>query len=147
MAGTAVAIGMVPFYVFLRQRWGATGLAIASAVAITIYVLLLGWLQHRRFQHEAATRGVTLDHVPSMLDAALRLTVAAAVAIGVGLVARTLFLHFLPGVQLTVLLVRVALLCSVGTGIYLTLARLLGVSELAKINALLLPKLVFWRRT
>jgi putative peptidoglycan lipid II flippase len=147
MVGTAVAFGMVPFYVFLRQRWGATGLAIASAVAIIIYVLLLGWLQHRRFKLEAAARGATLEHVPGMLDAALRLTVAAAAAIGVGLVVRALLMQFLPGVQLTVLLLRMTFLCSVGTGIYLALARLLGVSELAKIQAMLLPKLGWGRRT
>jgi putative peptidoglycan lipid II flippase len=50
MVGTAVAFGMVPFYIFLRQGWGAIGLAIASVVAIIIYVLLLGWLQRRRFK-------------------------------------------------------------------------------------------------
>jgi len=33
---------MVPFYIFLRHRWDTIGLAIASAVAIIIYVLLLG---------------------------------------------------------------------------------------------------------
>jgi putative peptidoglycan lipid II flippase len=147
MVGTAVAFGMVPLYIFLRQGWGAIGLAIASAIAITIYVLLLGWLQHRRFKLEAAARGTTLDDAPNMLETALRLTVAAAAAIGVGLVVRALLLYFLPGLQFTVLLARMAVLCSVGTGIYLALARLLGVSELAKIEALLLPRLAFWRRT
>jgi putative peptidoglycan lipid II flippase len=147
MVGTAIAFGMVPFYILLRQGWGAIGLAIASAIAIIIYVLLLGWLQHRRFKLEAAARGATLDHAPGMLDAALRLTVAAAAAITVGLVVRALLVHFLPGVQLTVLLTRLTVLCSVGAGIYLALARLLGVSELAKIHALLLPRLALWRRT
>ena len=42
MAPHAVVFGMVPFYIFLRHRWDTIGLAIASAVAIIIYVLLLG---------------------------------------------------------------------------------------------------------
>src|SRR6185369_8519575 len=50
IVGTTVAFVLVPFYIVMRQQWGAIGLAIASAVAILIYVLLLGWLQHRRFK-------------------------------------------------------------------------------------------------
>ena len=85
IVGTMVAFLTVPLYVVLRQQWGAIGLAIASSVAILVYVLLLGWLQHRRFEREAAAKGTTLDDVPGMLEAALRLAVAAAVAIGMGL--------------------------------------------------------------
>jgi hypothetical protein len=50
-----------------------------------IYVLLLGWLQHRRFEQEAAAKGTSLHDVPGMLASALRLAVAAGLAIGVGL--------------------------------------------------------------
>ena len=85
LAGTAVAVVLIPLYVMLRQKWGANGLAVASAVAILTYVLLLGWLQHKRFKREAASRNATLEPVPGMLNAALRLAVAAAIATGGGL--------------------------------------------------------------
>ena len=53
----------------------------------------------------------------------------------------------LPGVQFTALLLRMILLCLIGSGIYLAVARLLGVSELAKIEAVLLRKFGLWRRS
>ena len=139
--GTMVAFLTVPLYVVLRRQWGAIGLAIASSVAILVYVLLLGWLQHRRFEREAAAKGTTLRDVPGMLSAALRLAVAAGVAIGVGLVMRALLLQFLPGMYLAVVLMRAIVLCAVGLGIYLALARLFGISELAELERMLLLKL------
>ena len=39
IVGTIIAFVMVPLYVVLRQHWGAIGLAIASSVAILVYVL------------------------------------------------------------------------------------------------------------
>jgi putative peptidoglycan lipid II flippase len=144
--GTAVAFGGVPLYVVLRQQWGAIGLAIASAVAILIYVLLLGWLQYRRFEREAAARGATLEGVPGMLDAALRLTLAAALAIGAGLGVRAVLLELLPGTHLTALLPRAIVLCVVGVGLYAALARLLGVHEVVEVQGVLLRRLSAWRR-
>ena len=141
IVGTIIAFLMVPLYVVLRRQWGAIGLAIASSVAILVYVLLLGWLQHRRFEQEAAARGTTLLGLPGMLHAALRLAVAAGVAIGVGLGVRALLLQLLPGVHLAVVIMRTTVLCSVGLGIYLALARLLGIRELAKFERLLLRRL------
>ena len=143
IVGTVVAFLTVPIYIVLRRQWGAIGLAIASSVAILIYVVLLGWLQHRRFQQEAAAKGTTLQAVPSMLDAALRLAVAAGIAIGVGLGVRVLLVQFLPGMGLTVLVVRASMLCAVGLGIYLACARCFGVDELAKLERMLLRKLKF----
>ena len=61
MVGTAVAAIMVPVYVVLRQQDGAIGLAVASSMAIMAYVMLLGWLQRRRFEREALARGATLQ--------------------------------------------------------------------------------------
>jgi hypothetical protein len=91
--GTAVAFCAVPLYVLLRQQNGAIGLAIASAIAIVVYVLLLGWLQYRRFSREAAARGDSLDRVDGMLDPALRMGLACGTAIGAGFLIRLL----LPG--------------------------------------------------
>jgi putative peptidoglycan lipid II flippase len=139
--GTLVAFVMVPLYVLLRQQWGAIGLAIASSVAILVYVLVLGWLQHRRFEREAAARGSTLLGVPGMLHAGLRLAVAAGVAIGVGLGVRTLLLEFLPGMHLAVILLRATVVCAVGLGIYLVLAQYFGIREFAKFERMLLRRL------
>ena len=105
----------------LRQQWGAIGLAIASAAAISGYVLLLGSLQYRRFQHEAAATGTTLKDIPGMLDGALRLSAAAAGAIGVDFAARALVLHLLPGMHLTEILLRGSALCAFGLAVYLVL--------------------------
>ena len=103
---------LVPFYIVMRQRWGAIGLAIASAVAILIYVLLLGWLQQRHLSGAKLSPGATtLENVPGMLDAALRLAAAAAVATGVGLVVRGLLVQRLQGKKhLTIILTRATVL-------------------------------------
>jgi putative peptidoglycan lipid II flippase len=146
IVGTMVAFLTAPIYVVLRWQWGAIGLAIASSVAILVYVLLLGWLQYRRFRREAAAKGTTLEDVPSMLGAALRLAAAAGIAIGIGLVARVLLLQFLPGVDLTVLILRAIVLCAIGVGIYLACARFFGIDELDKLTRILLRKLKFQQR-
>ncbi len=141
IVGTIVAFVMVPLYVVLRRQWGANGLAIASAVAIMVYVLVLGWLQRRRFEREAAARGTTLKGAPGMLDGALRLALAAAVATGAGLGARVVLVHFLPGMQLATMLLRAMMLCTFGVAIYAALARLFGVAELVDIEVMMLRRL------
>jgi len=141
VVGTLIAFLAVPFYVVLRQQWGAIGLAIASSVAIFIYVLLLGWLQYRRFEREAAARDTNLKAVPGMLGAALGLAVATGLAIGAGLYLRYLLLQFLPGMQILAILLRATVLCAFGIAIYLIVARLLGVTELARLQRLLSRRL------
>lgn len=136
--GTIIAVVMVPLYVVLRQNFGAVGLAVASSAAILIYVFALGWLQHRRFQREAATRGANLDDVPGILDAAVRLAVAAGTAIGVGLGMRVLLLGLLPGVHLIEVLIRAASLCAAGISTYVAVAWILGIRELAEIQGILM---------
>jgi len=136
--GTTVAFVMVPLYVVLRQQLGAVGLAIASAVAILTYVVLLGWLQRRRFEREAVNEGISLKDAPGLMDGALRLALAAAIATTVGLLLRVLLLRILPGVDLTTILVRAMGLCVFGTGIYLILVRSFGVRELAEFEGMIL---------
>ena len=142
IVGTLIAFLAVPLYVVLRQQWGAIGLAIASSIAILIYVLLLGWLQYRRFEREAAARDTNLKAVPGMLGAALGLAVATGLAIGAGLHLRYLLLQFLPGMQILAILMRATVLCAFGTAIYLAVARLLGVTELARLQRLLSRRLM-----
>lgn len=141
IVGTIIAFVMVPFYVVLRQNYGAIGLAIASSAAILVYVLLLGWLQYRRFEHEAAAKGTTLRDVPGMLHGALRLAVAAGVAIAIGLAVRAQLLTLFPGVHLNAILIRVTVLCAVGISTYVAVARILSVRELIEIEVVLLRKL------
>ena len=141
IVGTIIAFAMVPLYVVLRQSWGTVGLATASSVAILVYVFLLGWLQYRRFEHEAATRGTTLRDVPGMLNGALRLAVAASIAIAIGLAVRVQLLALFPGVHLTAILIRVTVLCAVGISTYVACARILGVRELIEMELILLRKL------
>ncbi len=139
--GTAVAFIMVPVYVLLRQQWGAVGLAVSSACAILVYVLLLGWLQRRRFDREARARGTILETGPGMLDGALRLAAAAAVATAIGLGARVLLIAMMPGIALPIILLRAVILCSLGTAIYVTLAYWFGVRDLADVKTALLRRL------
>jgi putative peptidoglycan lipid II flippase len=144
LVGTAIALAMAPVYVVLRAQGGAIGLAVASSIAITVYVMVLGWLQRRRFEREAAARSTTLEG--SMLPTALRLAMAAAVATGLGLMARAQLLQWLPDAHLATVLGRAGLLCLFGTGIYAALAQLFGVAEIAEIKSLLLRKLSFGQR-
>jgi putative peptidoglycan lipid II flippase len=145
IVGTMVAFAAVPLYVLLRRHWGALGLATASSISILVYVLVLGWLQRRRFEREAAAKGTTLHDVPGMLDAALRLAAAASIAIGIGLAVRMVLLRWLPGAAPVAILVRATVLCAVGGGIYLAVARLLGIRELAKFERMLVRRLKLGR--
>ena len=135
LVGTAIAVCAIPVYIAFRHQWGAIGLATASATAILVYVLLLGWLQYLRFSREAAGRGTVLDQMPGMLDAALRLSAATIVAIAGGLIVRAILLQFVPGFHLVELLTRSMLLCAIGLSIYIIVARLLGVHELKDLRA------------
>jgi putative peptidoglycan lipid II flippase len=145
IVGTMVAFAAVPLYVLLRQHWGAIGLATGSSISILVYVFLLGWLQRRRFEREAAAKGATLHDVPGMLDAALRLAAAAGIAIGIGLAVRMALLKWMPGTAPVAILVRATVLCAVGGGIYLAVARLFGIRELAKFERMLLRRLKLGR--
>jgi putative peptidoglycan lipid II flippase len=141
IVGTLITACVVPLYIVMRQYWGATGLAIASSVSILIYVLILGWLQRRHFVREAKERGTSLDTAPGMLDAAVRLGVAAGVAIGLGLLLRPLMLPFLPLVEVWAAVVRAVVLCTAGTAMYILLAWLLGVAEIGELWRMILRRI------
>jgi putative peptidoglycan lipid II flippase len=76
-----------------------------------------------------------------MLGASLRLGLAAAIATGLGLLARVQLLHWLPDMRVTTVLLRAMLLCALGIGTYVVLARLSGVRELAEIQEIVLGKI------
>jgi putative peptidoglycan lipid II flippase len=138
IVGTAVAFAAVPLYIVLQRHWGTIGLAIASSISITAYVLFLGFLQRRRFEREAAQRGTSLHGGPGMLNTALRLAAAAAIAIVIGLAVRFALLKWLPGVSLPAIFLRAAVLCAIGGGVYIVLAQLFGIRELATFERMLL---------
>jgi putative peptidoglycan lipid II flippase len=142
LLGTLVAFAMIPVYVVLRQHWGANGLATASAVAIVIYVFVLGFVQRQRFAHEAQKAGRPLDD--GMLGGALRLAAAAAAACGAGLALRPPLLAMLPGLSLPALIGRAFILCALALTVYAIAARLLGVREIPALLALLRRRI--WRR-
>jgi putative peptidoglycan lipid II flippase len=138
VVGTGVTIVLIPLYVLLRQHFGAVGLAVASSTSILVYVMLLGWLQRRRFEREAEAKGANLDRVHGMLDTSLRLALATAVAIGIGLLLRPMLLVLLPNNDLLSLLGRASALCAIGLGIYVLLAQILGVKEVGEIERMAL---------
>jgi putative peptidoglycan lipid II flippase len=131
----------VPLYVVLRRQFGAIGLAVASSIAILVYVSVLGVLQRRRFEREATARSTTLTDAPGMLDGAIRMAIAAALAIAIGLGARQLILSWLPGVDLAALVIRATVLCMLGVATYGLAARLLRVDELVHWRVQLMPAL------
>ena len=139
--GTAIAVAMAPVYVVLREQSGAIGLAVASSVAIIVYVMVLGWLQRRRFEREAAARSTTLQGTQGMLRTALRLAMAALVATALGLLARSQLLRWLPDADAATMLGRAAILCLLGICIYATMARLFRVDETSEVKLLLIRKL------
>jgi putative peptidoglycan lipid II flippase len=104
-------------------------------------VLLLGGLQRRRFEREAAARGTALDPAPGMLDASIRLAFAAAIAIGAGLGFRMVLISFWPGTDLAIILMRATMLCAFGVAAYLAAARVFGVRELSEIEGHLLRRI------
>ena len=134
IVGTAIAVIIVPVYVVLRQHGGAVGLAIASSTAIMTYVMLLGWLQRRRFEREAVARGTTLQGDQEMLRPVLRLAAAAAIATGLGLLARTQLVYWLPDRHIITILLRAMLLCMFGIAAYLALARLFSGADEIKLD-------------
>jgi putative peptidoglycan lipid II flippase len=108
-----------------------------------VYVMLLGYLQRRRFEREAAARGVALEGSSTMLGAAVRLALAAAIAASLGLVVRAYVVRWLPGTQVTTILSRAALLCTFGIAAYGFGAWLLGVGEISELKNVLRRKLGF----
>jgi putative peptidoglycan lipid II flippase len=141
IVGTMIAAVAVPLYVLLRRQDGAIGLAIASSVAITVYVAVLGLLQRRRFELEAAAQGTTLNDTRGMLGAVLRMAAAAILASALGLWLRGPILQWLPGMTLAPVLLRAVLLCGFGVGLYVALVYLFGVQDVAELKTVLAHRL------
>ncbi len=146
LVGTIATVVLIPLYVVLRQQAGAIGLAIASSIAIIVYVLVLGGLQRRRFEREARARGLTLGSGPGMLDGAWRAGLAAAIAIGSGLALRYGLMLWLPGMHVGVVLVRAAILSGFGVGLYALIVNRLGMHEFGELTAMVAARLRRRRR-
>jgi putative peptidoglycan lipid II flippase len=112
LMGTGVLIAALPLYWLLSQTYGTAGLAMASSLAISVYVLLLIIFLRKRFP------GCT-DGYGSF---ALRVGPATALGIGAGLLAERF-------IQLPVPLVQGAVVGTVGALAYLVAVLLLRVEE------------------
>lgn len=122
--GTVVTVLAYPLYALLRQQVGVEGLALASASAISAYVLLLGWRLRREF-----------PGVPDGYGAfALRVLPAVAVGIAGGLALRSVITVDPP-------LIRGALLAVAGLGLFTATAWMTRLPELREVGALLLRRL------
>ncbi len=146
LVGTIATVVLIPLYVVLRQQAGAIGLAIASSIAIIVYVLVLGGLQRRRFEREARVRGLTLGSGPGMLDGAWRAGLAAAIAIGCGLALRHGLMLWLPGMHVVPVLIRAVILCGVGVGLYALIVNRLGMHEFGELATMVAARLRRRRR-
>ena len=135
--GTIVTICVLPLYVVLRQHMGGIGLAVASSTSILVYVVLIGWLQHRRFEREIALQGTSLDDRHRVIGTSLRLGLSAIIAIGAGLSLRPLLMQALPRFDLASAVLRAASLCTLGLILYTALARILGVGAVSDVWNLL----------
>lgn len=145
IVGTIIAVLAVPVYITLRMYGGAAGLAVASSIAITIYVFVLGWLEHRRFQQEAAAQNTDLAAAPSILWGSLQMASAAAIAIGAGLLGRFVLVQFLPGLSLVEVIARATVLCSLGLVIYYASSTVFGLHEAKYLTELAGSKLKRFR--
>ncbi|MBK7645468.1 MAG: murein biosynthesis integral membrane protein MurJ [Planctomycetes bacterium] len=124
LLGTIVALAAYPLYVFLRGELGLGGLALASSIAILVYVALLVWMLTRDFDRIATpeTAGWGLFF--------MRALSALGLAIGAG---RTL-IGFLPqGFGLREILLRAGLCGGVSMLVFFLAARASGLEELRTI--------------
>lgn len=53
--GTLATLAALPLYYFASRWWGATGVALASALSISLYTVALSWRWRRRFGGEVFT--------------------------------------------------------------------------------------------
>jgi hypothetical protein len=76
------------------------------------------------------------------LDPAFRMSFACGAAIGAGFLISLLLPQFLLGMNFLSVFVRSGALCFAGLGLYLLIARLLGIRELAEVQGLIRHKLM-----
>ncbi len=126
LLGTIVALGAYPLYVLLRVQLGLGGLAVASSVAILVYVALLAWLLARELERSAA---------PEPAGWGLFFT-RALCALGLAVGAGKLVLHFLPaGFGTREILLRAGLAGGLSLAVFGAAAALCGLPELQTILA------------
>jgi putative peptidoglycan lipid II flippase len=126
LLGTIVAVAAYPLYVWLRGELGLGGLALASSLAVLVYVVLL-----------ARLLSAELDRIATPEPAAWGLFFTRTLcALGLGIGAGRIVLHFLPqGFGLREILVRGAVAGALALAIFLGVAALCGLQELQAILA------------
>jgi putative peptidoglycan lipid II flippase len=122
LLGTFVAIAAYPMYAYAGRAAGTHGLALASSIAVIVYVGALSLLLERRMRRElggARSRGSSLFLA--------RAIAALLVSIAVGLAFERAFPEH---VELPWILVRAALLAVSTTVVFGAAARILGLDEI-----------------
>jgi len=126
LLGTIVALGAYPLYVLLRGELGLGGLAVASSVAILVYVGLLARLLAREFERFAAPEPAGWGLFFT------RVLCALGLAIGAG----RLVLRVLPeGFGTREILLRAGLAGALTLGVFAAAAALCGLQELQTLLA------------
>ncbi len=124
LLGTAVALLCLPLYLGLAELWGTAGLALASSVAMTVYVIILMLWLRRSFP------GVP-DHYGSFF---LRVLPAVAVGVGVGMALDAALPPLAP-------LLRGGALALVSMAAFVGAAALLRVPDLSEVIGLVTRRL------
>jgi len=120
LLGSGTVLVCYPLYRILRASMGVSGLAIASAAAISLYVLLLTAMLRENFPG-------TPDHYGRFF---LRAIPATLLGIAAGLSLR-------PHLPITAPLLRGAILASAGGAVFLLSAALLRLPELREVLSLI----------
>jgi putative peptidoglycan lipid II flippase len=122
--GTILVPISYPLYVSLGNRWGTNGLAVASTIAITLYIVILMRLLRRYFDYRPAG-------YPAFFG---RIIPAVTIGISSGILARS---H----VTVHSTLLRAALLVSIGVATYFGAAALLRAREISEYTGALRTRL------
>ena len=116
LLGTLITVLAYPLYPFLGQRWGTSGLALASSVAITVYVVaLMIWLR-RSF--------------PGVPDGYGSFFLRILPALGLGVAAGLGLRAHLP---IEAPLLRGAILAVVASGVYVAAALVFRVPDVSEV--------------
>ena len=125
LIGSVMVVLVWPLYRVLGEQWGGAGLALASSVAVSVYVIALAVVLRRKMAG---------PNSPALWPVVVRMLPAVLVAIAAG---HSLddFLADWPA------LLRGAITGCVALGLTLTVARLLGLPEVSQVVGLLREKL------
>ena len=124
VAGTLVVVVMLPVYYLLRLQWGTLGLAMATTLAISVYMVALTVLLRKEF--------------PGELDGYGAFALRALPAVGLGIAAGVGLGRVLP-IELPLL--RGAILGTVAAAVYVAAALAIPLPEARAVGSILVGRL------